>query len=61
MRTGDVVIGDDCWIGANVFTRECLAAANNVVVGANSVVTKSFPSNVVIGGVPERIIKEKSQ
>lgn len=30
---------------------------NGVVVGAGAVVTKSFPDNVVLGGVPARVIK----
>jgi maltose O-acetyltransferase len=30
---------------------------DNVVVGAGAVVTKSFPDNVVIAGVPAKIIR----
>ena len=32
---------------------------NNVIVGANSVVTRSVPDNQVIAGVPARVIKER--
>ena len=39
-----------------VFTKG-VTLGNGVVVGAGAVVTKSFPNNVVLGGVPARVIK----
>ena len=35
-----------------------ITIGNNCIVGANSVVTKSFGDNLVIAGVPAKIIKE---
>jgi acetyltransferase-like isoleucine patch superfamily enzyme len=32
---------------------------DNVVVGANVVVTKSFSNNVIIAGIPAVVIKER--
>lgn len=55
----DIVIGDDCWIGDNVYIREGVTLGNHVIVGANSVVTRSVPDNQVIAGVPARVIKER--
>lgn len=55
----DIKIGDYVWIGDNVFIREGVNIGNNVIVGANSVVTKSFPDNVVIVGVPAKIISSR--
>lgn len=56
-RYGDVLIGDNSWIGANVFINPGISIGNNVVIGANSVVTKNIPSGVVAAGCPARVIK----
>jgi carbonic anhydrase/acetyltransferase-like protein (isoleucine patch superfamily) len=53
----DVVIGTNCWLGHGAAIMPGVQLGNNVTVGANAVVTKSFPDNVVIGGVPAKIIK----
>jgi acetyltransferase-like isoleucine patch superfamily enzyme len=53
----DIKIGRHCWIGGNASILAGVELGDHVIVGANSVVTKSFPSNVVIGGCPARIIK----
>ncbi len=51
-----ITIGDRCWIGDNVFIREGITLGDDVIVGANSVVTKSFPAGAVIGGVPAKAL-----
>jgi acetyltransferase-like isoleucine patch superfamily enzyme len=55
---GDITMGNNCWLGSNVSILAGVVLGDNVTVGANSVVTKSFPSNVVIAGCPAKIIKE---
>jgi acetyltransferase-like isoleucine patch superfamily enzyme len=57
-HTKSVKIGKNCWIGNSVTILAGVELGDNVTIGANSVVTKSFPSNVVIGGVPAKILKE---
>lgn len=55
----DIVIGDDCWIGDNVFIREGVVLGDRTIVGANSVVTRSFPGNQIVAGIPARVIRER--
>ena len=54
---GDVIVRDNCWVGAKVFIKHGVSIGSNTVIGTNGVVTKSFPSNVVIAGCPAKIIK----
>lgn len=53
-----VKIGNSCWIGDNVCIMPGVSLGNNVIVGANAVVTHSFEDDVVIAGVPARIIRK---
>lgn len=55
----DIIIGNRCWIGDGVFIKEGIILGHDVIVGANSVVTKSFPNNVIIGGIPAKIIRNR--
>ena len=58
IKTGKVVIKNNVFIGSEVKILKGVEIGENSVIGCGSVVTKSFPPNVVIGGNPARIIKE---
>ena len=54
----DVVIGDECWIGMNSVILPGVVLGPKTVVGAGSVVTRSFEGGyAVIAGSPARLIK----
>lgn len=54
---GEVVIGNNVWIGDKATILAGVHIGDNVIIGANSVVTKDVPSNTMAAGVPARIIK----
>lgn len=53
-------IGENCWIGSKVTILDGVQIGNGCVIAAGSVVTKSFPNNCVIGGVPAKLLKTRS-
>lgn len=55
---GSIVIGRNVWIGNNVMILKDTVIGENSIVAAGTVVSGTFPDNVVIGGVPAKIIKE---
>lgn len=56
----DIFIGEHVWIGERSYICKGVSIADNSVVGACSVVTKSFEeSNVIIAGNPAAIKKER--
>lgn len=54
----DVVINEDCWIGMNSVILPGVILGKHTIVGAGSVVTKSFDGNCVIAGNPAKKIKD---
>lgn len=51
-----IIVGDNCWIGSGVVFLDGASIANGCVVAANAVITKQFPENSIVGGVPAKII-----
>ncbi|HUZ60245.1 MAG TPA: acyltransferase [Hanamia sp.] len=55
---GEVKIGNNVWIGNNVIILKNTIIGDNTIVAAGAVVTGEFPSNVILGGVPAKVIKD---
>lgn len=55
----DIVIGEKCWVGMNSVILPGTVLGNHTVVGAGSIVTKSFPEgNCVLAGNPAKKLKD---
>lgn len=50
-------LGNNVFVGAGAKVLGHISIGNNVVIGANSVVLRDVPDDVVIAGVPARIIR----
>lgn len=51
-----IKIGNNCWIGAGAVFLDGAELGDGCVVGANAVITKKFPDNVVVAGIPAKVI-----
>ena len=53
-----ITLGENCWIGMNSTILPGVTLGPRTIVGAGSVVTKSFPDgNCVIAGNPAKVIR----
>jgi len=57
-KSGDIVIEDGVWIGIGSIILPGVHIGSGSIVAAGSVVNNDVPSNVLMGGVPAKIIKE---
>ena len=54
---GDIVIGNDVWLGFRSIVLSGVKIGNGAIVAAGSVVTEDVPAYAVVGGNPVRLIK----
>lgn len=52
-----ILIKKNAWIGAGAIILPGVTIGENSIVAAGSVVSKDVPKNVVVGGIPARILK----
>ena len=53
----NINIGNDVWIGTNVFINKNINIGDGAIVASNSVVTKDIPPYAIVGGNSAKIIK----
>ena len=56
---GDIVIGNDVWIGYEAVILSGVTIGDGAIVGARAVVTKDVPPYPLVGGVPARSIRRR--
>lgn len=57
MEVGETTIGSNVWLGRNAMLLKDSRIGDHSIVAAGSIVTKRFPNDVIIGGIPAKIIK----
>ncbi len=56
---GDIVIGNDVWIGYEAVILSGVHIGDGAVIGTRAVVTKDVPPYTIVGGVPAKIIRKR--
>lgn len=55
-----IYIGNDVWIGRRAMIMPGVKVGNGAVIAAGAVVTKDVPEYAVVGGVPAKVIKHRT-
>lgn len=57
-EVGEIRIGENVWIGNNVMILKNSSIGDNTIVAAGAIVSGKFPANVIIGGIPAKLIRQ---
>lgn len=58
-RKGDIVVGNDVWIGYEAVIFAGVTIGDGAIIGARAVVTKDVPPYTIVAGVPAKVIKKR--
>lgn len=58
-RKGDIVIGNDVWIGYNATIMAGVTVGDGAIIATNATVVKDVPPYTIVGGNPAREIKRR--
>lgn len=56
---GDIVIGNDVWIGYEAVILAGVTVGDGAIIGARAMVTKDVPPYTIVGGVPAKPIRKR--
>ena len=56
---GDIVVGNDVWIGYEAVILSGVTIGDGAIIGARAVVTKDVPPYTIVAGVPARPIRKR--
>ncbi|MFH1021256.1 MAG: DapH/DapD/GlmU-related protein [Pseudomonadota bacterium] len=56
---GDVIIGNDVWIGREAVILSGVTIGDGAVIGARAVITKDVPPYAIVAGNPARLIRKR--
>jgi virginiamycin A acetyltransferase len=58
-QKGNIVIGNDVWIGYNATIMAGVTIGDGAIIAANSTVVKDIPPYTIVGGNPAAVIKKR--
>ena len=58
LSKGEIIIGQNVWIGDKVTILGGVTIGDNAIIGAGSVVNCNVPSNSMVAGVPAKLVKQ---